>query len=188
MLAGSRLYTLVLLGRGPDYGTPESQPVIWEHGRRNFQLRASGALALVGPLTDGGAFVGMVRIHRRTRRNMHTDGGGSGHRGGNPDLRNPHLEVVSGDGLPALSGPRGSVQQRSLAIDEALREEGLKCPEELEVKATVCCRGTGPLWWHCSWGAGADRFRVPRSVYRWRSAPTRCSPLISALRSTICRA
>ena len=59
MLASSRLYTVVLLGRGPAYGTPESLPVIWEHGRRNFQLRDSGELALVGPLTDGGTFVGI---------------------------------------------------------------------------------------------------------------------------------
>jgi hypothetical protein len=59
MLAGSRLYTLVLLTRGPAYGTPESQPMIWEHGRRNFHLRASGELALVGPLTDGGTYVGI---------------------------------------------------------------------------------------------------------------------------------
>ena len=104
MLAGSRLYTLVLLGRGPDYGTPESQPVIWEHGRRNFQLRASGALALVGPLTDGGTFVGMCVFtvgQDETRKLMEAD---PAIVAGILTFEIHTWKSFPGDGLPALNG------------------------------------------------------------------------------------
>jgi hypothetical protein len=42
----------VLLKAGPAYGRPDSEAVIWEHGRRNFALRAEGVLAVVGPVLD----------------------------------------------------------------------------------------------------------------------------------------
>lgn len=51
-LAGTRLYTMVLLYAGPNYGTPDSRPIIWEHGRRNFGLRADGVLNVVCPVQD----------------------------------------------------------------------------------------------------------------------------------------
>jgi hypothetical protein len=50
MLAKVRTYTLVLLHPGPNYAMENSRPIIWEHGRRNFGLRADGKVALVGPL------------------------------------------------------------------------------------------------------------------------------------------
>ena len=51
-LATARGYTAVLLYAGPNYGTPETGPVIWEHGRRNFGLRADGLLNVVCPVQD----------------------------------------------------------------------------------------------------------------------------------------
>jgi hypothetical protein len=51
-LAASRSYTVVTLHRGPRYHALEAQSIIWEHGRRNFELRAAGALAIVGPVPD----------------------------------------------------------------------------------------------------------------------------------------
>jgi hypothetical protein len=51
-LSKSREYTLVILHRGDAYGTEGSQELIWEHGRRNFELRAAGKLAIVGPIPD----------------------------------------------------------------------------------------------------------------------------------------
>ena len=58
-LAGTRSYTFVLLKSGPKRGGPDDQKIIWEHGRRNFQLRAERKLAVVCPMTDGGAVAGI---------------------------------------------------------------------------------------------------------------------------------
>jgi hypothetical protein len=52
MLTLSKQYTYVLLSQGPQYGAPGSDTIIWEHGRRNFQLRAQGVLAVVCPVLD----------------------------------------------------------------------------------------------------------------------------------------
>jgi hypothetical protein len=45
-------YSFVLLNKGPNYGAPGSDKIIWEHGRRNFALRANGVLAIVCPVVD----------------------------------------------------------------------------------------------------------------------------------------
>ena len=48
----TREYTVVVLEAGPQYGTEAAKPVIWEHGRRNFELRADGILNIVCRITD----------------------------------------------------------------------------------------------------------------------------------------
>lgn len=63
-LGKSRNYVVVTLQAGPAYEPPESRSetinaMIWEHGRRNFELRAAGKIALVGPALPGGAFLGL---------------------------------------------------------------------------------------------------------------------------------
>ena len=52
MLPQAKLFSVVLLKAGPNYGTPENQPLIWEHARRNFALREEGLLAIVCPISD----------------------------------------------------------------------------------------------------------------------------------------
>nr|EMP11626.1 hypothetical protein ISGA_3783 [Gordonia sp. NB41Y] len=52
MIPMARHYSVVILREGPEYGSPEAKPIIWEHGRRNFALRAAGALAVVMPVED----------------------------------------------------------------------------------------------------------------------------------------
>lgn len=52
MISQAKLYSVVLLKSGPKYGTPESQPIIWEHARRNFALREEGLLSIVCPVSD----------------------------------------------------------------------------------------------------------------------------------------
>jgi hypothetical protein len=54
MLDKTQLYTVVLLSRGPNYRPDGDRSVIWEHGRRNFELRAAGKLAIVVPMGPGG--------------------------------------------------------------------------------------------------------------------------------------
>ena len=52
MLGRSAPYSVVILERGPAYGSPGSDAIVWEHGRRNFELRAAGLLAVVCPVPD----------------------------------------------------------------------------------------------------------------------------------------
>lgn len=58
-LAESRTYSVVLLHPGPRYHEPDADDVIWEHGRRNFELRAAGVLAIVGPVPDDSDLAGV---------------------------------------------------------------------------------------------------------------------------------
>ncbi len=59
-LGKTRGYTFVVLKRGPKYAaTPEVQAVIWEHGRRNMELREEGKLSIVCPMTDDGEIRGI---------------------------------------------------------------------------------------------------------------------------------
>jgi hypothetical protein len=58
--ASTRAYTIVLLHRGPRYDPPRSDAVIWEHGRRNYALRAAGLLSVVCPISDGTHVAGVA--------------------------------------------------------------------------------------------------------------------------------
>ena len=51
-ISQAKLYSVVLLKASDNYGTPESQPIVWEHARRNFALREEGLLAVVCPISD----------------------------------------------------------------------------------------------------------------------------------------
>ena len=52
MLTKSRTYSLLILKAGPKEITPENRSIVWEHGRRNFELRAKGLLSIVCPVAD----------------------------------------------------------------------------------------------------------------------------------------
>ena len=54
-----REYALVMLKQGPNYGSAGSDTIIWEHGRRNFALRASGVLSIVVPIRDDTEWCGV---------------------------------------------------------------------------------------------------------------------------------
>jgi len=51
-LASTRAYTIAIVRKGPAYDPPNSDPLIWEHGRRNYALRAAGLLSIVCPIRD----------------------------------------------------------------------------------------------------------------------------------------
>lgn len=59
MLQKTKQYTLVLLRMGPKADHPDVKQIIWEHGRRNFGLRADGRLAIVGPVTEETGLAGI---------------------------------------------------------------------------------------------------------------------------------
>jgi hypothetical protein len=58
-LATTAAYTVVLLEAGPQYATEEAKPIIWEHGRRNLELRAAGVLNIVCPIMDDSPLCGV---------------------------------------------------------------------------------------------------------------------------------
>jgi hypothetical protein len=59
MLTKSKSYTLMLLKEGPNWSAPDRDQIIWEHGRRNFVLRADGVLAIVCPIFDDSPWCGI---------------------------------------------------------------------------------------------------------------------------------
>ena len=52
MLGNSRNYTVVILKKGPNEDIPEVKQIIWEHGRKNFELREEGLLSIVCPIAE----------------------------------------------------------------------------------------------------------------------------------------
>jgi hypothetical protein len=50
MRAKTKSYTVLLLRRTPGLAAPDAWPTVWEHGRRNHQLRAHGVLPIVCPM------------------------------------------------------------------------------------------------------------------------------------------
>jgi len=51
-IAQTKSYTVVILRKTTKYGEPGTDKIIWEHGRRNFQLREEGLLPIVCPVRD----------------------------------------------------------------------------------------------------------------------------------------
>lgn len=64
-LAAALPYTIVILTAGPKFSPagpdrdPDVAKTIWQHGKRNFALRAAGLLAVVCPIADGTNVVGV---------------------------------------------------------------------------------------------------------------------------------
>jgi hypothetical protein len=59
MRAKTKTYTLVLLKTAPGYHQPGADAIIWEHGRRQFSLRADGVLSIVCPVADDSGLAGV---------------------------------------------------------------------------------------------------------------------------------
>jgi hypothetical protein len=59
MFPKTKGYCTVILKPGPEANQPDVQKIIWEHGRRNFALRADGLLSIVCPVTVKGAVSGI---------------------------------------------------------------------------------------------------------------------------------
>jgi hypothetical protein len=59
MMQTTKSYTLVLLKAGPQKASDAAAGIIWEHGRRNFSLRAEGVLAIVCPVLDESEWSGI---------------------------------------------------------------------------------------------------------------------------------
>ena len=78
MIGRTKGYTVVILRGTPKLADPAAQAIVWEHGRRNFQLRADGALRIVCPVRDGSDVSGIGIFDAsvdETRRIMDDDPG-----------------------------------------------------------------------------------------------------------------
>lgn len=55
MLGKAKPYTILILKNTPkkNNNPDSSKPIVWEHGRRNFQLISEGKLLIVCPVNDG---------------------------------------------------------------------------------------------------------------------------------------
>lgn len=49
-LSRAKAYCVVLMRKGPQWDAADAKAIIWEHGRRNFELREANKLAIVCPL------------------------------------------------------------------------------------------------------------------------------------------
>jgi hypothetical protein len=58
-LTTTKPYSVAILRAGPNRTSEGADAIAWEHGRRNFSLRADGRLAIVCPVTDKGDMVGV---------------------------------------------------------------------------------------------------------------------------------
>jgi uncharacterized protein YciI len=59
MLRTTKNYCVVILKHGPNKQMDGVEKIIWEHGRRNFMLRADGVLSIVCPVNDGSDISGV---------------------------------------------------------------------------------------------------------------------------------
>ncbi len=59
MLPKAKTYCLMILKDGPQRHQPGADKIIWEHGRRNFALRADGVMPIVCPVGDGSEVCGI---------------------------------------------------------------------------------------------------------------------------------
>lgn len=59
MLTATKAYSLVILKAGPNRNMEGVEKIIWEHGRRNFSLRADSLLSIVCPVSDGSNISGI---------------------------------------------------------------------------------------------------------------------------------
>lgn len=77
-LTKTKTYSLMILLAGPNRHQPDAEKIIWEHGRRNFELRAAGKLCIVCPVGDGSNLCGLGIFNtdpEETRRIMEGDPG-----------------------------------------------------------------------------------------------------------------
>jgi hypothetical protein len=78
MLPKAKEYSIVILRPGPEANRKGIEKIIWEHGRRNFALRADGLLSIVCPVSAEGNVNGLGIFNasmEETKRIMDEDPG-----------------------------------------------------------------------------------------------------------------
>jgi hypothetical protein len=132
----TRPYSVVILRDGPRADHPDRERLVWEHGRRNFRLRAAGLLAVVLPIRDDSAVdgVGVFDLDPdETRAVMEAD---PGVQAGVFAFEVHPARSFPGDRLPAAESEPAAPPRRREA-DDALPEP----VEQLHRDGTLWYRG-----------------------------------------------
>jgi hypothetical protein len=77
-LQAAKPYTVAILHKTPKINHSGSDKIIWEHGRRNFELHAEGSLLIVCPVRDDSNICGLCIFttnEEETRKIMDADPG-----------------------------------------------------------------------------------------------------------------
>ncbi len=64
MIGATKNYCVCILRATPRLREPGAEKIIWEHGRRNFALRADGAMPIVCTVADGSEVSGVSVFDR----------------------------------------------------------------------------------------------------------------------------
>lgn len=99
-LARTRVYTLVLLRPGPNYQMDGRDAIVWEHGRRNFRLRADGLLSIVGPVPDESDLCGICLFDATGQQAQAIMAGDPAVQAGIFTVETHPVRSFPGDGLP----------------------------------------------------------------------------------------
>ena len=78
MIGKTKNYCIVILKPGPNFNTENARQVIWEHGRRNFSLKAEGLLPIVCPVPGNSGINGVgifTSTEEETKKIMDGDPG-----------------------------------------------------------------------------------------------------------------
>ena len=59
MLENAREYCVCIIRMTPKRKEPGANKLVWEHGRRNFALRADGVISIVCPIADDSGVSGV---------------------------------------------------------------------------------------------------------------------------------
>jgi hypothetical protein len=94
-------YTVVILKKGPTFNRETDGPLIWEHGRRNFSLRADGKLVIVCPVDDGSDVAGVGIFDLSPEETIETMNGDPGVRAGTFLFEIHECRSFPGDRLPS---------------------------------------------------------------------------------------
>ncbi len=100
MHATTGSYCVMILKSGPKRFEPGADKIIWEHGRRNYALRAEGILSIVCPIADSREVCGIGIFNaslEETRKIMDED---PGVKAGVFTYELYDLRSFPGDGLP----------------------------------------------------------------------------------------
>lgn len=104
MLARTHVYSVVLLRRAARYAEPDAREIIWEHGRRNFALRADGVLAVVCPVADDSDLAGVGIFDATPEETARIMDGDPAIQAGVLSYEVHPVRGFPGDGLPAAPG------------------------------------------------------------------------------------
>ena len=101
LVATTKGYSMMILRSGPKRHQPSAEKIIWEHGRRNLELRAEGKIAIVCPVTDESDVCGLCIFNTEPNETQRIMEGDPGVQAGVFLFEVHPCRGIPGDSLPA---------------------------------------------------------------------------------------